>query len=372
MTSNIEGPRSSTSFETRTNTVAHMRYSPAFLVRLPQRGDAALPGPRRLHRHPRRDPRAGGRRRGVPDPRHRAAGQPGRGRLGGSGAGRRSCPERDASSSGGPGPWRAPASGSTRERVAPSASETSHATAAARRPSSSARASSIRTVRHGQAQRTDDHAGVVEHGAATARIPGVRSASDPAQPRCLAVASSAASAVGSVTVRSVTASIPRGQGGLLPRPRERGQHGLAGGAVGEGDRDADVGVVAAQLLAALDLVDHRCARRSAAARAGPTVSSTSSRSVDHVRSGPPPAGWRGTAPDSAELHQQRPRAGSACRRSWSSSRFGRHRRQQSVRGAGGEARRTGDVADPEGRAAGVEAAQDRDRAVDRLHPRCAR
>ena len=46
-------------------------------------------------------------------------------------------------------------------------------------------------------------------GAATARIPGVRSASDPAQPRCLAVASSAASAVGSVTVRSVTASIPR-------------------------------------------------------------------------------------------------------------------------------------------------------------------
>ena len=30
--------------ETRTNTVAHMKYGPAFLVGVPQRGDAALPG----------------------------------------------------------------------------------------------------------------------------------------------------------------------------------------------------------------------------------------------------------------------------------------------------------------------------------------
>ena len=38
--------------QTRTNTVANMRYSPAFLVALPQRGDAALPRRRHLHRAP--------------------------------------------------------------------------------------------------------------------------------------------------------------------------------------------------------------------------------------------------------------------------------------------------------------------------------
>ncbi len=49
--------------------------------RLPQRDDAALPRRHHLDRHARRDPRAPRRRGGVPDPRHRHAGQPGGGRL---------------------------------------------------------------------------------------------------------------------------------------------------------------------------------------------------------------------------------------------------------------------------------------------------
>ena len=64
-------------------------------------------------------------------------------------------------------------------------------------------------------------------GAPTARMPGVRSASEPAQPRPPGDGELVAQPVRIGDVRAVTASIGRASHGLLPAPGQHGQDGLA-------------------------------------------------------------------------------------------------------------------------------------------------
>jgi hypothetical protein len=146
--------------------------------------------------------------------------------------------------------------------------------------------------------------------------------------------------------------------------RDEGQQRLARSAVRQRNRLPDLGVGAAQRLAALHLVDHRALPRRQQLvqpdRLVGAVAQLAHRAQRQV------AERRGRGRAAGQLHEQRAERVSPVG-GLPDQPVVLQRGQQPMGGAGGEPGGAGDLADPQLRRARPEAPQDRDGPVDGLH-----